>query len=200
MRGGQLRRRASGDRALKGPTPHAPSSCQLSFLPPFALFSSLFSPSLDFFLGLRLSALTSRTSFSRFSSAFLRTFALSPVTFHPSPPSFTFLGCCTMSLVNYTGFLERFRVAFGAFFVGSFFRLPFRLFPPPTILLSLPPPLPLFPPTGRLVSSRSALAFWTTAASIAFQVNAASVYPWTGASERDKWRKTEKRRKRVGKE
>lgn len=31
-RGGQLRRRASGDRALKGPTPHAPSSCQLSFL------------------------------------------------------------------------------------------------------------------------------------------------------------------------
>lgn len=30
-RGGQLRRRASGDRALKGPTPHAPSSCQLSF-------------------------------------------------------------------------------------------------------------------------------------------------------------------------
>lgn len=34
-RGGQLRRRASGDRALKGPTPHAPSSCQqLSSLPP----------------------------------------------------------------------------------------------------------------------------------------------------------------------
>lgn len=45
-RGGQLRRRASGDRALKGPTPHAPSSCQLSFF--FSLLLPLllsFSPS-----------------------------------------------------------------------------------------------------------------------------------------------------------
>lgn len=48
-RGGQLRRRASGDRALKGPTPHAPSSCQLSFFlssSPSSSFSRALSLSL----------------------------------------------------------------------------------------------------------------------------------------------------------
>jgi len=64
-RGGQLRRRASGDRALKGPTPHAPSSCQLSF--PLSLFLSLSLFSLSLFLFLFLSALAARMCLSSFS-------------------------------------------------------------------------------------------------------------------------------------
>lgn len=71
-RGGQLRRRASGDRALKGPTPHAPSSCQLSFffsllLPLLLSFSPLclsFSPSPS---SLFLSVLVARMCLSSFS-------------------------------------------------------------------------------------------------------------------------------------
>lgn len=72
---------------------------------------------------------------------------------------------------------------------------PANAFLPPTILLhllplllllrSLPSPQQQQPPPSptisRLVSSRSALAFWTTAASIAFQVNAAM---WHGEWER----------------
>lgn len=67
-RGGQLRRRASGDRALKGPTPHAPSSCQLSFffslLLPLLLLSFSLSPSPS---SLFLSVLVARMCLSSFS-------------------------------------------------------------------------------------------------------------------------------------
>lgn len=60
-----MRRRASGDRALKGPTPHAPSSCQLSFF--FSLLLPLllsFSPSPS---SLFLSVLVARMCLSSFS-------------------------------------------------------------------------------------------------------------------------------------
>lgn len=71
-RGGQLRRRASGDRALKGPTPHAPSSCQLSFLSSSPSSSFPLSHSFFLFLSLSLSfplsALAAQMRLSSFSS------------------------------------------------------------------------------------------------------------------------------------
>lgn len=210
-----MRRRASGDRALKGPTPHAPSSCQLSFLPPFALFSSLLFPllpslpllplslSLDFFFGLSLSALTTRTSFSRFSSAFLCTSALSPVTFDPSPPALLlrrFLAAVHLSW-RITRLPRAFSRRFRRFLRPIFLPSPFPAVssshdspPPPS-----PPSRTFFSPIGLLVSSRSALAFWTTAASIAFQVNAAACTregERARERERDKWRKKERPRTR----
>lgn len=79
-RGGQLRRRASGDRALKGPTPHAPSSCQLSFFlssSPSSSFSRALSLSFPFSTArMRLSSFSLPlsphvTSFFSYSPTFL---------------------------------------------------------------------------------------------------------------------------------
>lgn len=85
-RGGQLRRRASGDRALKGPTPHAPSSCLPAALLPLPL---LFLPSPLFLSRLSLLSHTHSLSLSfSFSLCWCHTcaFKVSPSPFFRSLP------------------------------------------------------------------------------------------------------------------
>lgn len=115
-RGGQLRRRASGDRALKGPTPHAPSSCQLS--PSSSLLLPLLpsiSLALSLALSFSLSVLAARMRLSSFSSplsphvtSFFSHFRTSPsllsfgfsflLTDYTAPPVFsTFTGFLALS-------------------------------------------------------------------------------------------------------
>lgn len=126
-RGGQLRRRASGDRALKGPTPHAPSSCQLSFF-----LSS--SPSSSFPLSHSLFLFLSPPSYASSANALPFKFLLASFStrhfflflFSPRPLAFA-----SLILTNYT--VLRVFSTFTGFLAWS---RPFRPSIPPTIILS----------------------------------------------------------------
>lgn len=147
-RGGQLRRRASSDRALKGPTPHAPSRCQLSFLSPLPPSFRLLADSLARSLPLRTLAMYI-CAFKSLSLPFLPRILSFSQLLHPSPPPTPLV--IVLILAELHGIVASFLHFHSGFFArsSSFSPLLFRS----TVSSSCYPPL--FPPSspiGRLVA------------------------------------------------